>query len=306
MKNLILSTCFTFAADEHIDVRSSGCGTIGVFVANSIIQEREDIEEVFECITLLCADPVLKVRIRAFWALGNVTDKARGFTEVKEIVSDNRMLQLLQITVDGCSDNDKVRSHALRTLGFLAELLEPAFLQRSIYLMSQVVTALLKNIGTGSFKVRWNACHCLKHMLNNPGFPIGIEAPYSQTIFQTLCEAAKKSMNFKVKIAAILALSTPSRIQAYLTEEKSAKENAYMILAHCVMALETADQAISKSSYDDQKYVVQFLEAIINAVAHFKALLPWDEDLKSYEHTILQLQTTLLQPRKTAFDSKGA
>jgi hypothetical protein len=270
------------------------------------MKEREDIEEVFGCLIPLCKDTILKVRIRAFWALGNVTDKVRALSEVKEIVSESRMLQLLQITVDGCSDNDKVRSHALRTLGFLAELLEPAFLQRSIYLMSQVVTALLKNIGTGSFKVRWNACHCLKHMLHNPGFPIGIEAPYSQTIYQSLCDATKKSMNFKVRIAAILALSTPPRLQAYLTEEKSARDNIILILSHFEMSLETADQAISKSSYDDQKYVVQFLEAIVNAVAHFKRLLPWDPDLKSYEHSIMQLQTSILQPRKTAFDSKGA
>jgi hypothetical protein len=302
--NLLLSTGMTFASDENVEVRSSGCGTLGSFVSNGIVQDLSDLQEVVDKIVPLCNDEILKVRIRAFWALGNVIEKLRMFQNENNVLADQKMLELIQVTIKGSADNEKVRSHALRTLGFLAELLDPMFLKRSVYLMSQVVTVLLKNVNSGAFKVRWNACYCLRHMLSNPGFPIGMQAPYSQAIQDTLSKALVKSLNFKVKIGAALALSTSNVVQSYQTEEKSAKENVIMILSHFVLALENIDQTIAKASYDDQKYISQFLEAIHNGVFHLKSLVR-DDDLLPIENEINRLSQNLLQPKKSAFDSKG-
>jgi hypothetical protein len=141
-------------------------------------------------------------------------------------------------------------------------------------------------------------------MLANPGFPIGIEAPYSQALYTTLCKAVEKSVNFKVKIGAVMALSTPNTPTSYKTEEKNGKENVIMILSHFVLAMEGIDQAIAKSSYDDQKYVIQFLDAVKNATAHLKSLI-WDSDLDPLEKELEKLEQMILEPKKSAFDAQG-
>lgn len=103
-------------------------------------------------------------------------------------------------------------------------------------LVSHAMDGLVKNIETGSLKVksrmgeeyrlltksqtRWNACHATSNMFLNPYFPIGYMNeggiyPWTQTIYEALIQSLLQCKNFKVRINACLALSTPKSREKY-------------------------------------------------------------------------------------------
>ena len=98
----------------------------------------------------LCDDTSLKVRIRAFWALGALADALQINetedsldNEEKVITTDygikfdldhNILLSLLRVSIAGCSDHEKVKYHAFRALGRIAPIIPPKLMHNSISL----------------------------------------------------------------------------------------------------------------------------------------------------------------------------
>ena len=63
-------------------------------------------------------------------------------------------------------------------------------------------------------KTRWNACHALMNALQNPVIS-PISADWSPLLFETLTSVIVNCKNFKVRINATLALSTPRTRECY-------------------------------------------------------------------------------------------
>jgi hypothetical protein len=123
---------------------------------------------------VLCDDTSLKVRIRAFWALGVLGDvligssdslsemeflsqwkknKASDLNKAKDLLSTDCRMSLLRVAVGGCNDQEKVRSHAFRSLGRLIHLIDEDSFKNSVSLFQKAVGSLIKNLDTGAFKV---------------------------------------------------------------------------------------------------------------------------------------------------------
>ncbi|KAI8899015.1 armadillo-type protein [Globomyces pollinis-pini] len=314
LKNFLIMTCMSFTEDEHEEVRANSCGTMGTFIINTT-----DVFLIDQAVTrlpILCRDKVLKVRIRAFWALGNLADHM--YKQKTIILMDQRIgedhanetillplfIDLLESSINGCKDHEKIRSHSMRALGFFYQILDDKILKRSKTLTISAINHVLKNITTGPFKNRWNACYCLHHMVSNPNFPMGPNYPYTKTIFDTLSNALIDSVNFKVKIACLKALSGPNYHQ-YQIETSSTFQTIYKIISTIKSSLMTLDVVLSKATYNEKsKYIQLFIDAIENSIIHFKIVLDveWNSILDEMMDQISELMNPYGKPSELNLD----
>jgi hypothetical protein len=141
---------------------------------------------------------------------------------LREYMSTTEWIEVLSTATAGSLDNDKLRSNAVRAIGSLLRITPKEYYEntRIMSLVRNAMDGLVKNIESGSLKTRWNACHATSNMLLNPYFPIGFVAeggiyPWTQTLFQALISALIQCKNFKVRINACLAMTTPSKQEQY-------------------------------------------------------------------------------------------
>lgn len=66
----------------------------------------------------------------------------------KEIIAD-----LFRVSISGVNDHEKVRTHAIRSLGLVALHFDQQLWQKCSSLAGQAVDSVLKNVKSGSFKV---------------------------------------------------------------------------------------------------------------------------------------------------------
>ncbi|KAJ3311265.1 hypothetical protein HDV04_004174 [Boothiomyces sp. JEL0838] len=143
----LLSSILSYSEDDHPEVRAACCGTIGAIVSSSKIYEDISILEDFgEKLVKLSQDSSLKVRIRACWAIGNLVELQSQLP--KEIIAD-----LFRVSISGVNDHEKVRTHAIRSLGLVALHFDQQLWQKCSSLAGQAVDSVLKNVKSGSFKV---------------------------------------------------------------------------------------------------------------------------------------------------------
>lgn len=162
----------------------------------------------------------LAVRTKASWALGNLSDALvlnRPDPNVIEQIPDSLLLKLLQASISGCEDNDKIRMNAVRALGNLLQLVNRGLLEEQNFceMTARAVDALVANAGSGSnMKVRWNACYALRSVLKNQDLYLNPKVKLS-AVFLVLTELVVGFKNFKVRINAALALSSPASRSLY-------------------------------------------------------------------------------------------
>ena len=268
----------------------------------------------------LCDDTSLKVRIRAFWALGALADALQinesgpsgdtpviGATSSVFDLEDSILLSLLRISVAGCSDHEKVRYHAFRALGRLAPSMPFKIMYDSISLLNQAVSCLVSNMSSGAFKTRWNATHCLRNLLSYEGFPLGKIAPYSDSLWPALAEVALNSTNFKVKTGAILALSTPRSIERYESSQRGSIEMISFIVESLKKIAHSCVINSSSRSIEDQDHIYLFLDTLKNCLLQIKESISnsWTKEMENdliETHDLLNNFQTAAVPVKYAFD----
>lgn len=110
----------------------------------------------------------------------------------------------------------------MRAIGSLLRITPQEYYEntRIMSLVCNAMDGLVKNIETGSLKTRWNACHATSNMLLNEHFPIGFMKqggiyPWTQSLFQALIQSLIHCKNFKVRINACLAMTTPLKRDQY-------------------------------------------------------------------------------------------
>uniref|UniRef100_A0A1B0GBC3 HEAT repeat-containing protein 6 n=1 Tax=Glossina morsitans morsitans TaxID=37546 RepID=A0A1B0GBC3_GLOMM len=243
----------------------------------------------------LAADSNLLVRIKAFWSLGNISDaliaKDSETKLPQEQISNELLYRLINESVNACSDNDKVRCNAVRTLGNLLRLLnEYHFIATNSHLnwhrlFAEAVAKLSDCIRSSSnAKVKWNSCYAVSNLVRNADVFSVTELKWQATLYSALCHVIVHHPNFKVRINATNAItSIKDRLHfggyleifwiALLTAiEKSHNLDNYQEYNHRDSLQEQLCLAVAHivrcSSNDDlpmlEKYLLQYLDTIRN------------------------------------------
>ncbi|XP_034489705.1 HEAT repeat-containing protein 6 [Drosophila innubila] len=213
--------CSSDDAGDHL-VRAAALRALAVYVLHPTL--RSDlvfVEHTAELALRLIADNQLAVRIKAAWALGNISDalvapspttttteqqpeeeREQEQGQEQERISQTLLSRLIEAAVVACSDHDKVRANAVRALGNLLRLLPPdehGLMQRAMSRLLDCVRA------AGSAKVKWNACYAIGNLVRNRSL-FSSSASLAVTLYATLSQLIVQHANFKVRINATAVL----------------------------------------------------------------------------------------------------
>ncbi|EDW75107.1 uncharacterized protein Dwil_GK19879 [Drosophila willistoni] len=213
-----LSGCSSDDAEEHL-VRSAALRALAVYVLHpSLRSDLVFIENAAESTLRLTDNTQLAVRIKAAWALGNISDALLVASVQTERISDDLLGRLIVAATKACSDHDKVRANAVRSLGNLLQLLPP---------QAEREGALIKLLdcvrNAGSAKVKWNACYALGNLVKNRALFTTPSScvQMSNLLFPTLSQLIVQHGNFKVRInatAVLLQVEQRSDFGSHYTE----------------------------------------------------------------------------------------
>ncbi|CEG82256.1 hypothetical protein RMATCC62417_16357 [Rhizopus microsporus] len=203
-QRLIVTLLYPLASDTDHNVRAAACRALGVFVLFPSL--REDplfVSDMMKAILEQRNDKIILVLVRSSWALANMCDalvlesEKEGFN-LREYMSTSEWIDVLSYATSAATDNEKLRSNAVRTIGSLLRITPREYFEntRIVSLVSHAMDGLVKNIESGSLKTRWNACHAVSNVFLNPYFPIGyIEEgggrvyPWTHDVYEALTQS---------------------------------------------------------------------------------------------------------------------
>ncbi|XP_041349716.1 HEAT repeat-containing protein 6-like [Gigantopelta aegis] len=214
---LCLTLVLGLTSDDDKLVKSASIRTVGVYVLYPCL--REDVSFVADAansVIMTMADSSINVRMKAAWSMANLCDalilnKESGDAEFVADFSDMLLLKLLTTSTQSAQDSDKVKSNAVRAVGNLLRYLPQRSLAKPVFVsaIEDCIKTLVKNITSGTMKVRWNACYAIGNMFHNTLLYLE-GAPWMTNVLDALSTVVKDCKNFKVRINAALALSVPS------------------------------------------------------------------------------------------------
>ena len=147
--------------DENATARAAACRAIGVFILFPSL--REDctlIVDMANTVLDLCRDSNLNVRVRASWAVGNLSDslvllKSNGQDDVlEEALTLSLWTKIMRTALAVCQDNEKLKSNGIRAIGGLLRVTFEGILERERHsLVKEAVYTLIKHMEQGSLKV---------------------------------------------------------------------------------------------------------------------------------------------------------
>lgn len=147
--------------DENAAARAAACRAIGVFILFPSL--REDcilIVDMANTVLDLCRDSNLNVRVRASWAVGNLSDslvllKSNGQDGVlEEALTLSLWTKIMRTALAVCQDNEKLKSNGIRAIGGLLRVTFEGILERERHsLVKEAVYTLIKHMEQGSLKV---------------------------------------------------------------------------------------------------------------------------------------------------------
>ncbi|XP_017006607.2 HEAT repeat-containing protein 6 [Drosophila takahashii] len=196
-----LSGC---ASDDHEEtlVRGAALRAMAVYVLHpSLKTDLGFVENAAELTLRIIGDAQLAVRIKAAWALGNISDALIAACLQTERVSGELLRRLIQAATKSCGEHDKVRANAVRALGNLLQILQ---LQNSRENGEQMQLAMAKLLdcvrSSGNAKVKWNACHAIGNLVRHRAF--FASGQLAGILFPALSQLVVHNANFKVRTNA--------------------------------------------------------------------------------------------------------
>ncbi|XP_060065028.1 HEAT repeat-containing protein 6-like [Ylistrum balloti] len=209
------------SGDDRI-VRSAAVRAVGVYVLYPCL--REDVSFIADAANSILksmTDSSLNVRLKTAWSLANLCDalvlnKTEGDVQFLQDFSNMLLQKLFTTATRACQDSDKVRSNAVRALGNLMRYLPRSSLEKCTFKIpvEEGVKALVKNISSGTMKVRWNACYAVSNLFKNTLLNQA-STEWMRDIILALCGVVRDCKNFKVRINAALALGSPGDRDQY-------------------------------------------------------------------------------------------
>ncbi|KAI7902841.1 armadillo-type protein [Cokeromyces recurvatus] len=263
-QRLIITLLLSLVVDENIHVKGAACRALGIFILfPSLREDPMFVSDMAKSILSQKEDKAILVRIRASWAIANLCDalvleSEKSDFNLREYMSTTEWIDLLSIVTTGAVDNEKLRSNAVRAIGSLLRITPKEYFENTRMMSlvrNAIMQGLVKNIEAGtSLKIRWNASHAASNMLLNPYFPIGDIYPWTNPLYQALIKALLHCKNFKVRINACLALTTPKK--------KSDYGNQLPIIVESI--LEAWKICQENHGYKEVKYKEQFEHQVRN------------------------------------------
>uniref|UniRef100_T1J2K0 HEAT repeat-containing protein 6 n=1 Tax=Strigamia maritima TaxID=126957 RepID=T1J2K0_STRMM len=217
-RNLCLNVILGLISDADNGVKSEAVRALGVYVLFPTL--REDIgflADAANAIITAMEDANVNVRIKACWALGNLSDafvlnSAEGNDLFAEELSDRLLYNVCTIAINAALDNDKVKSNAVRAIGNLLRFMGEKTVAKTnfLHIIQQSVQMLIKNITLGNnMKVRWNACYAAGNLFRNSAIPFD-KSEWVYDLLKALTCAIKECRNFKVRTNAAIAFTVPA------------------------------------------------------------------------------------------------
>ncbi|XP_039500504.1 HEAT repeat-containing protein 6 [Drosophila santomea] len=211
-----LSGC---ASDDHEEplVRGAALRAMAVYVLHpSLRTDLGFVENAAELTLRIIGDSQLVVRIKAAWALGNISDAlVAGIPNQTERISAELLERLIQAATKSCADNDKVRANAVRALGNLLQILQAQPLGNGEQ-MQVAMSKLLDCVkSSGNAKVKWNACYAIGNLVKHRAFFTNNHL--AGILFPTLCQLVVQHANFKVRTNAAGVLLQVEQRQDFST-----------------------------------------------------------------------------------------
>lgn len=283
---LCVTLLFACTKDEENTVRGAAVRALALCVLYPSLREDSGfVVDTAESILETLKDENLTVRVKASWSLGNLSDALVLNSKSEEITEDQLpekvLLKLFEASIKSAADNDKIKMNVVRAIGNLIQLVDGRLLVREEFrhACEQALNALIKGSTTGiNMKVRWNACYALGNALKNPSLYNDLDANVWQpTVFNKLAELVVGFKNFKVRINAALALSSPSTREHY---------GIYFIPVWTAL-LKALENSENMDDFTEYKHRDHLIEQICLSCGHLTTLLA-QEDLSPLE-SILNL-----------------
>ncbi|KAJ7951176.1 HEAT repeat-containing protein 6 [Quillaja saponaria] len=310
-EDFILSTVINAAIDDQVpSVRSAACRAIGIISCfPQVCQSREIFDRFIHAVEINTRDPLVSVRIAASWALANICDSVRHSNDdfFLNKCTDSNAKSLLIVSLSECAlrltkDGDKIKSNAVRALGYLSrifkcttlsssedkpadytgnrtEVSSPssdmkvscgyessschlAFLEDS-HRLERMVQALISSVTTGNVKVQWNVCHALSNLFLNETLRLQ-DMDWAPSVFSILLILLRNSSNFKIRIQAAAALAVPVSVFDYGQSFPDVVQGVEHIIENL-----GADQISAPSSF---KYRVALEKQLTSTMLHVLSL----------------------------------
>ncbi|KAG2576744.1 HEAT repeat-containing protein 6-like [Panicum virgatum] len=208
-------------------IRSAACRAIGIIACFPEILSSPSLPLKFiDAIELNTRNSSAPVRVAASWALANLCSCIR-FKALEVyidpsagVLNKSSISRLVEIALRLAKDGEKVKSNAVRALGYLSRFIrfmnqadkinnpsdsifygDPVWLER-------MVQALMSCVTTGNVKVQWNVCHALSNLFMNDTLRLQ-DMPWASSVYSILLLLIRDSNNYKIKMHAAVALAVP-------------------------------------------------------------------------------------------------
>nr|CAI5828887.1 unnamed protein product [Callosobruchus analis] len=285
---LCVTLLFSCTRDAENSVKGAAVRALAICVTYPSLREDTGfVLDTAEVIYRTLKDEHVSVREKASWSLGNLSGalvlSSKESKEAIEEISSEMILKLLKACICGASDNDKVKMNCVRGIGNLLQLVTEEMLKNDPFpdTVEKAFAVLVKCCTTGSnMKVRWNSCYALKnamqnmHLYNKSYFT---NKNWQNPVFNALNELVVSFKNFKVRINAALALSSPKCREHY--------DNFYYSV--WIALLKALENSGNIDDFNEYKHRDNLVEQICISLGHLTTFLQV-EDL-SQLHNTLQL-----------------
>uniref|UniRef100_A0A453RYA2 DUF4042 domain-containing protein n=1 Tax=Aegilops tauschii subsp. strangulata TaxID=200361 RepID=A0A453RYA2_AEGTS len=173
-------------SDAVATVRSAACRAIGIVSCFSQILSSPCLPgEFIKAIDFNTQNSSTPVRITASWALANLCSSIRfralelQTDPTADLLDKSTISLLVEIALRLTKDGEKVKSNAVRALGYLSRFIRfnhhcdavddsrnSVFYGDPVCLQT-MVQALMSSVTTGNVKVQWNVCHAFSNLFMN-------------------------------------------------------------------------------------------------------------------------------------------
>ncbi|XP_044422554.1 HEAT repeat-containing protein 6 [Triticum aestivum] len=214
-------------SDAVATVRSAACRAIGIVSCFSQILSSPSLPgEFIKAIDFNTQNSSTPVRITASWALANLCSSIRfralelQTDPTADLLDKSTISLLVEIALRLTKDGEKVKSNAVRALGYLSRFIRfnhhcdavddsrnSVFYGDPVCLQT-MVQALMSSVTTGNVKVQWNVCHALSNLFMNDTVRLS-EMQWASSVYSILLLLLRDSNNYKIRMHAAVALAVP-------------------------------------------------------------------------------------------------
>ncbi|XP_078174043.1 ARM repeat superfamily protein isoform X2 [Carex rostrata] len=287
-QEFVISSSIGAATKEAIPpLRSAACRAIGIISSfPPVISNSSSVLcDFIHAVELNTRSQLASIRITASWALANICDSIR--LRAAEFPREDLPCEIVKPTIllvesalRLAKDGDKIKSNAVRALGYLSRFIrfdDPSRAHNELSFSSngdtnwleKMVQTFLSCVTTGNVKVQWNVCHALSNLFMNDTLNLQ-SMSWAPTVFRILLLLIRDSTNYKIRIHSAVALAVPTSRIDYGSSFSDVVQGIVQVLESL-----SSDSLSNPSSY---KYKDNLEKQIAFTALHLIALISCEEE----------------------------